>query len=79
MYVANVTNDYDNITSSNHTHYDNVTSSNGNMTLSNCTLNENDSDINIPTLLFTIPCGLSFLCLMSLMVYSLIKPLFNNK
>ena len=41
--------------------------------------NTTDIDIIIPTLLFTIPCGLSFLCLMSLMVYTLIKPLFNKK
>ena len=46
------------------------------MTLSNCTNNENNIDIVIPTLLLTKPCGLSFLCLM---VYTLIKPLFNNK
>ena len=38
----------------------------------NCTLNENNVDIIIPTLLQTIPCGLSFLCLVSLMVYTLI-------
>ena len=44
----------------------------------NCTINEHNIDIIIPTLLLTIPCGLSFLCLMSLMVYTLIKPLFNN-
>ena len=49
------------------------------MLLSNCTFNENDIDIIIPTLLITIPCGLSFLCLMSLMVYTIIKPLFNKK
>ena len=79
MYATKITNDYDNITSSNYTDYDNVTSSNDNMTLSNCTNNENNIDIIIPTLLFTIPCGLSFLCLMSLMVYTMIKPLFNNK
>ena len=36
-------------------------------------------DIIIPALLFTIPCGLSFICLMSLMIYTLIKPLFNKK
>ena len=51
--------------------YDNITS--------NCTNNENNIDIIIPALLFTIPCGLSFLCLISLMVYTLIKPLFNKK
>ena len=36
-------------------------------------------DIIIPALLFTIPCGLSFLCLISLMVYTLIKPLITKK
>ena len=57
----------------------NVTDDYDNMTSSNCTNNENDIDIIIPAFLFTIPCGLSFLCLMSLMVYILIKPFFNNK
>ena len=50
-----------------------------NMTTYNCTKNENDIDTIIPALLFTIPCGLSFLFLISLMVFILIKPLFNNK
>ena len=36
-------------------------------------------DIIITALLFTIPCGLSFLYLISLSVYTLIKPLFNKK
>ena len=52
--------------------YDNITSN-------NCTDNEKDIDIIIPALLFTIPCGLPFLCLLSLMVYTLVKPLFNIK
>ena len=52
------------------TDYDNITC--------NCTNNKNDIDINIPALLSTIPCGLSFLCLISLMVYTLIKPLLNK-
>ena len=45
------------------------------------TTDTNDCNIDIITLalLFTIPCGISFLCLMSLMVYTLIKPLFNKK
>ena len=47
MYKTNVTNDYDNITSSNITDYDNLT-------VFNCTYNENNIDITIPTLLFTI-------------------------
>ena len=72
MYIANVTNDYDNITCSIYTDYDN-------MTLTKCTNNENNIDIFTPSLLLTKPCGLSFLCLLSLMVYTLIKPLFNNK
>ena len=71
MNITNVT-DYDNISSSNYSDYDN-------MTLCNCTKNENDIDIIIPALLFTIPCGLSFLCLISLKVHTLIKPLFNKK
>ena len=45
----------------------------------NCTINENNFDIIIPTIFLTIPCVLSFLCLMSLMIYTLNKPLFNNK
>ena len=55
--------DLDNITE-----YDNTTDTN------DCNI-----DIIIPALLFSIPCGLSFICLMSLMVYTLIKPLFNKK
>ena len=70
MYVTNVT-DYDNITSTNYTDYDNITST-------NCANNENIIEIIIP--LFTIiPCGLSFICLISLMVYTLIKLLFIKK
>ena len=65
MYVTKFTDDYDNITDLKITN--------------NCTNNENIFDGIIPTLLLTIPCGLSFLYLMSLMVYTLIKPLFNNK
>ena len=75
MNISNITDtidDYNNITD-----YDNITSTN--MKISNCTDSENDIDINIPTLLFTILRGLSFLCIMSLIVYTLIKPLFNKK
>ena len=61
------TNDYDNNTSSNNT------------TLSFCTDSEFNIDTIIPSLLLTIPCALSFLCLIVLLVYTLIKPLFNNK
>ena len=62
MYITNVTDDYNDILSINN----------------NCTSIENDTDITIPTLLLTIPFGLSCLCLTSLMAYTLIKPLFNN-
>ena len=61
---------YDNIASTNYTHYDN-------MSLSNCT-NSEIIDIFIRTLLLTIPFGLSFLCLMSLVVYTLIKLLLGK-
>ena len=63
MYIPNITDDYN----------DSLSIDN------NCTNNENDIDIFIPALLFTIPCGLSLLCLISLMVNTLVKPLINNK
>ena len=44
----------------------------------NCTVNENNIDTFIPTLILVKPCGLSFFQV-NLMVYTLIKPLFNNK
>ena len=44
----------------------------------NRTDNDNIIEIIIP-LITIIPCGLSFICLISLMVYTLIKPLFKNK
>ena len=50
-----------------------------NFTFSNCTDEENIIDIIIPTLILTIPCGSSFLCLMSSMIYTLTKPLISNK
>ena len=50
-----------------------------NTTFFKCTNNEYDINLTMPLLLFTIPCTLSFLCLISLMVYTLIKPLFNKK
>ena len=46
---------------------------------SNCTNNEVNNDLLLPTFLLTITCGLSYLCLMSLMIYTLIKHLFNCK
>ena len=57
----------------------NISDDYDNLTLSDCTDNEKVIDIIIPASLFTIPCGLSFLCFFSLMVYTLIKLLFNNK
>ena len=72
MYIASVANDYDNISSSNYTEYDF-------MSISKCTNKKNNIDIIIPTLLFTIPCGLSFLCLLNFRVYTLYKPLIINK
>ena len=72
MCIATVTIDYDNIRSSIYTDYDNLT-------LSNCTNNEKSINIRIPTILLTIPCSLSISCLMGLMVYTLVKPLFNNE
>ena len=58
---------------------DKITDLDKNTTLCNCTDNEYDINLTVPLLLFTIPCTLSFLCLISLMVYTLIKPLFNKK
>ena len=66
MNIINVT-DYDYTTD-----YDNTT-------ICNCTNNEHDFDIFIPVLLFTIPCGISFLCLISLMINNFVKALFNKK
>ena len=63
MNITNIT-DLDNITE-----YDNNTTD----------INDCNIDIIIPALLFTIPCGLSFICLISLMLYTLIKPLITKK
>ena len=57
----------------------NITDDYDNITSNNCRDNEYYVDIIIPVLIFTIPCGLSFLCLLSIMIYTLIKSLFNNK
>ena len=69
MYISNIT-DYHKTTDD----YNNILSLN-----INCRHNETNIDIIVPTLLLTIPCGLSILCLLSLMVYTLIKTLINNK
>ena len=64
MYITNIT-DYDNITTSD-------------ITLSKCTNNENIIEIIIP-LSTVIPCGMSLICLISLMIYTLFKPFLNRK
>ena len=45
----------------------------------NCTKNENNIAIFIPSLLLTLSFGLPFLCLMSLIVNTLLKPLLSKK
>ena len=63
MYVTNITDDYNDTLS----------------VYNNCTNNDyNNIEIVIP-LITIIPCGMSLICLVSLMVYTLIKPLFNKK
>ena len=71
MYIANVTNDYDKITSSINTGYENITSN-------SCTNSGNNIKIVIP-LIAIIPCGMSLVCLISLTAYTLVKYLFNKK
>ena len=44
----------------------------------NFTNSEKNIEIIIP-LITIIPCGMSLICLISLMIYVLIKPLFNKK
>ena len=62
------------------TDYDKIPVSD-NMTLCNCTTNDyNNTNIQIVIPLITIiPCAVSLICLVSLMVYTIIKPLFNKK
>ena len=69
MNVTNITEEYDNITND----YDNISS------ISNCTNNENeDMNIIFKYLLLSIPSSILLFSLISLMVYTLFKPLFNN-
>ena len=70
MTFTKNTDEYDKITSNN---YCNTSS------LSNCTDSEVETDIIIPSLLLILPCTLSILCLLSLIVYVIIKALINNK
>ena len=68
--MTNVTDDYDIITNE-----DDIISSK-----SNCTNNENeDMNIIFKYLLLSIPSSILLFSLISLMVYTLIKPLMNNK
>ena len=63
MFITNVTDDY------------------GKIKLCNCTnkdINDTNIDIVIP-LITIIPCGMSLICLISLLVYTLFEPLFNKK
>ena len=64
MVIINVT-DYDNISSTN-------------ISLCNCTNNDNNIEIVIP-LITIIPFIMSLICLLFLMVYTIIKPLFYKK
>ena len=68
----NVTDDYNDTSTTNSADLAN------NTLTSICTIDEKNFDIIIPTLLLTIPCGLSFLCLLNLMVYTLFKRLINK-
>ena len=68
MNVTYITDEYDNITSNN---YDNITN--------NCTYNNDDNNIIFKYLLFSIPSSILLFSLISLMIYTIIKPLFNNK
>ena len=62
MYLAKVTDDYNDTLSKN----------------INCTNNDNNNiEIVIP-LITIVPCGMSLICLISLMVYTLIKHLINK-
>ena len=73
MNITNITDEYDNITSNNYD-YDNISS------ISNCTNFENDdNDIIFKYLLFSIPSSVLLFSLISLMIYTIIKPLINNK
>ena len=63
MYITNITDDYNDTLSIN----------------INCTNNDSSNiEIVIP-LNTTVPYGMSLICLISLLVYTLIKPLINKK
>ena len=48
-----------------------------NLTLCNCTNNDTNIEIAIP-LIMIISCGISLICLISIMVYTLIKSLIRK-
>ena len=50
-----------------------------NSLISNCTDIEKNDDIIIQSLMLVIPSGILFLCLMSIMTYTSIKPLIRKK
>ena len=72
MYISNITDDYNDTLTTNNTNGYNDTLS------SNCTNHDNNIEIIIP-LITIIPCGMSLICLISLMVYTLVKPSISNK
>ena len=78
MYISTFTDDYDNYTDHiniTHKKFTIILNDSDSFTLSNCT---NNVDIIITTLLFTKTCGLSILGLLSVMIYTLTKPLFRS-
>ena len=69
MYITNIT-DYDNMTDD----YNDTLSINN-----NCTNSDNSNIEIVMPLITIIPCGMSLICLISLMVYTLVEHLFKNK
>ena len=63
MYITNIS-DYDTMTYA--------------YNKNNCTNSVNNFEIILP-LFIIIPCGKSLICLISLVVYTLVKPFFNIK
>ena len=63
MNITNITDDYNDTLSINNNNFTN---------------SDNDIEIIIP-LITIVPCGISLVCLISFMAYTLVKPLFNKK
>ena len=58
----------------------NITNDYDNITFTNCTnIEKEDNNIIFKYLLFSIPGSIILFSLISLMIYTLIKPLINNK